>query len=89
MILPAFALLALSSVVAAHSGHNQAPVAGPYKDIWYNTLPGDGGIQVRMPLLLPFKPLVFVQDLSVVGRLCVQRYFDLWQNPISSMSSQR
>lgn len=45
MILPAFALLALSSVVAAHSGHNQAPVAGPYKDIWYNTLPGDGGIQ--------------------------------------------
>lgn len=30
----------------AHSSHDQAPIAGPHKSLWYNTLPGDGGTQV-------------------------------------------
>lgn len=32
--------------VLAHGDHNQMPIAGPHKALWYNTLPGDGGTQV-------------------------------------------
>lgn len=34
-------------VAAAHAEHNQVPIAGPYKSLWYNTLPGDGGTQAK------------------------------------------
>ena len=33
-------------IVVAHSEHGQEPLSGPHKDLWYNTLPGDGGTQV-------------------------------------------
>jgi len=39
-------IFALASLSAAHGGHDQIPMAGPHKDLWYNTLPGDGGTQV-------------------------------------------
>lgn len=39
-------ILALASLSAAHGDHDQIPMAGPHKDFWYNTLPGDGGTQV-------------------------------------------
>ncbi|KAI9795403.1 MAG: hypothetical protein M1833_007191 [Piccolia ochrophora] len=38
-----FVLCALR--VHAHADHDQAPIAGPHKSLWYNTLPGDGGTQ--------------------------------------------
>lgn len=37
---------ALASVVSAHGSHDQEPIEGPHKSLWYNTLPGDGGTQV-------------------------------------------
>lgn len=48
MFVSATTLLALSAVVAAHGDHNQSPIAGPHKELWYNTLPGDGGTQVYL-----------------------------------------
>ncbi|KAL0258832.1 hypothetical protein SLS55_006336 [Diplodia seriata] len=43
-----FALVAgLAAFTAAHGdhGHDQRPIEGPHKGLWYNTLPGDGGTQ--------------------------------------------
>lgn len=39
-------LVALSAIASAHGNHDQSPVTGPHKQLWYNTLPGDGGTQV-------------------------------------------
>lgn len=41
------AVVALAAVAAAHGDHDhdQVPIAGPHKGLWYNTLPGDGGTQ--------------------------------------------
>ncbi|KAH9815326.1 putative agmatinase 1 [Teratosphaeria destructans] len=36
---------ALAAAASAHGDHNQEPIAGPHKGLWYNTLPGDGGTQ--------------------------------------------
>ncbi|KAL1305064.1 hypothetical protein AAFC00_002002 [Neodothiora populina] len=38
---------ALAATVAAHGDHEheQEPIAGPLKSLWYNSLPGDGGKQ--------------------------------------------
>ncbi|KAL1647325.1 hypothetical protein SLS58_002653 [Diplodia intermedia] len=43
-----FALVAgLAAFTAAHGDHDhdQRPIEGPHKGLWYNTLPGDGGTQ--------------------------------------------
>jgi len=39
------ATAALAAVVAGHDNHDQEPIAGPHKGLWYNALPGDGGTQ--------------------------------------------
>lgn len=43
------ALLSFAAIVAAHGDHdhNQEPMSGPFDGLWYNSLPGDGGTQVR------------------------------------------
>ncbi|OAL29911.1 hypothetical protein AYO22_01817 [Fonsecaea multimorphosa] len=48
MLLKSFVLLACASCALAHGDHDhdQAPIEGPHKSLWYNTLPGDGGTQV-------------------------------------------
>lgn len=38
--------LAVTSVLAHANHEDQTPIAGPHKQLWYNTLPGDGGTQV-------------------------------------------
>lgn len=41
--------LVLGGLTGAHETHAQSPiVAGPHRGFWYNTLPGDGGTQVRI-----------------------------------------
>ncbi len=45
LILP---LAAFAAVVLAHADHDQTPIAGPHKSLWYNALPGDGGTQVQI-----------------------------------------
>jgi agmatinase len=42
--------LALASLAIAHGDHQQVPLSGPHKQLWYNTLPGDGGKQVGFGL---------------------------------------
>lgn len=42
-ILTTTAFLATGAL--AHGNHNQQPISGPHKALWYNTLPGDGGTQ--------------------------------------------
>ena len=45
--MKSFALLAgLAAIAVAHEDHDQTPIEGPHKSLWYNTLPGDGGTQV-------------------------------------------
>ena len=48
IVISTLAIVGLLRVVSAHSGHDQTPIAGPHKGLWYNTLPGDGGTQVRL-----------------------------------------
>ena len=47
--------LSFAALVAAHGDHDQTPISGPHQDLWYNTLPGDGGTQVCEPKLQPEK----------------------------------
>ncbi len=42
---------ACAAAAFAHADHDQTPIAGPHKSLWYNTLPGDGGTQVGYALL--------------------------------------
>jgi agmatinase len=35
------------ATVMAHGDHSQETLSGPHQSLWYNTLPGDGGTQVR------------------------------------------
>ena len=45
-MLVLFVLLGFSAVVICHNDHHQEPMEGPHSNLWYNTLPGDGGTQV-------------------------------------------
>lgn len=50
MLLQSLYAAALAALVLAHGDHDQKPIAGPHKSLWYNTrtpIPGDGGTQVR------------------------------------------
>lgn len=40
-------LASLLAVAIAHDDHEQITFEGPHEGLWYNTLPGDGGKQVR------------------------------------------
>ena len=44
----------LSAFAQAHDdGHeDQEPIAGPLNSLWYNRLPGEGGTQVHLILLI-------------------------------------
>lgn len=50
-------LFALAGCVLAHGNHDQTPIEGPHKGLWYNTLPGDGGTQVRTDYKTGFRVL--------------------------------
>ncbi|KAJ5536383.1 agmatinase 1 [Penicillium frequentans] len=64
-------ILALASLSAAHGDHDQIPMAGPHKDFWYNTLPGDGGTQADSVFSgistfgrLPYSPCLSTDDVK-------------------------
>jgi len=48
MLSDVLAVAFLATSVFAHGdhSHDQIPIQGPHKALWYNTLPGDGGTQV-------------------------------------------
>jgi agmatinase len=50
MLYKSLLSLSLASVALAHGdhSHDQEPMSGPHQGLWYNTLPGDGGTQVRV-----------------------------------------
>ncbi|ETI20830.1 agmatinase [Cladophialophora carrionii CBS 160.54] len=45
MLLTVALVAACASCALAHGSHDQTPVSGPHRSLWYNTLPGDGGTQ--------------------------------------------
>lgn len=68
-----------AAVVTAHSSHGpQSPISGPHQSLWYSTIPGDGGTQVRhvrghrpghlMLITFPQADSVF-SGISTFGRL--------------------
>lgn len=40
-------VLGYAAIAAAHGDHSQKSLSGPHESLWYNSLPGDGGKQVR------------------------------------------
>lgn len=48
MLTTLFSTIVFAACAVAHRDHDQTPVAGPHKSLWYNTLPGDGGTQVAL-----------------------------------------
>jgi agmatinase len=49
MMLSLKLALAIAAAVAAHGDHDdQTPIEGPHKQLWYNTLPGDGGMESQI-----------------------------------------
>jgi hypothetical protein len=59
--------LGYAALITAHDGHEQKSLSGPHQSLWYNTLPGDGGTEVRS---IPAQA-TWLQDnqLTVVYRL--------------------
>lgn len=49
MLFNLLSVAGFAATVLAHDSHDQKPIAGPHKSLWYNTrnaIPGDGGTQV-------------------------------------------
>lgn len=46
MLTSLVTVTAFAAAALAHADHDQTPIAGPHKSLWYNTIPGDGGTQV-------------------------------------------
>jgi hypothetical protein len=81
-------LVAAAAVVIAHGdhGHDQTPIEGPHKQLWYNTLPGDGGTQVCVQHdNFAFKNV----NSQVAGRLSLLRDLHLWSPALSSLPCKR
>ena len=85
MMLKALLLCACGNIALAHSSHDQEPIEGPHKSLWYNTLPGDGGTQVRAGLELEFRSIYTnVQQ----GRFSFLRHLDFRAVKLSPLSVQ-
>jgi hypothetical protein len=82
-------LTALAAVVAAHGDHehDQQPIEGPLNGLWYNSLPGDGGTQVRDAVWR--KRLQTISIDLTLGRFRLLRNLNLRSSSISSVSLQR
>ncbi|KAK5254670.1 hypothetical protein LTR96_001307 [Exophiala xenobiotica] len=94
MRLNSLALLACASCALAHGdhGHDQTPISGPHKSLWYNTLPGDGGTQADSVFSgistfgrLPYFPCLASDEekydiafLGATGRHIVQTRSSVW-----------
>ena len=51
MLLKSLCFVACAALATPHADHDQKPIAGPHKSLWYNTrrpIPGDGGTQVLL-----------------------------------------
>lgn len=48
MLYAALFALGWAATASAHGDHSQKPLSGPLESLWYNTIPGDGGTQVRI-----------------------------------------
>ena len=49
MLFKLLSIAGYAAVTFAHGNHDQKPIAGPHKSLWYNSrnaIPGDGGTQV-------------------------------------------
>ena len=79
------ALVSLAALAVAHGDHHdQEPIEGPHKGLWYNTLPGDGGTQVWWALLESTWAL-----LTAPGGFRLLGNFDFRSSPVRSLSGHR
>jgi agmatinase len=54
MISKTLLSLGLAAVAAGHGQHDsQKAMSGPHESLWFNSLPGDGGTQVRWQTQFP------------------------------------
>ena len=88
MLAPAtaLALAGFITAAAAHGDHSQTPLAGPHKSLWYNTLPGDGGTQVRIGPSIIF---LSCPTNEVPGRFSILWDFHVWPTSILPVPSKR
>ncbi|KAI9832277.1 MAG: hypothetical protein M1819_004455 [Sarea resinae] len=63
--------LVAGAIAHADHDHDQEPIAGPHKSLWYNTLPGDGGTQADSVFSgistfgrLPYHPCLASDDVK-------------------------
>jgi hypothetical protein len=70
-----FSLFLLANIVVGHGNHDQSPLLGPHKKLWYNVLPGDGGTQVCEPRIGVM--LVLRKDRRILCFLAYQRLVEL------------
>jgi hypothetical protein len=76
--------LALVPLAVSHGDHeHQTPISGPHKSLWYNTIPGDGGTQVRR-----MSKIHWIAIDPVSGRLCFLWHIDLRTSALLPMLSQ-
>ena len=64
-------LVATAAGLVSGHGHDQTPIAGPHKSLWYNRLPGDGGTQADSVFSgistfgrLPYHPCLASDDVK-------------------------
>ena len=80
-------IAALATIAGAHSDHEQKPIAGPHKSLWYNTfdnIPGDGGTQVSSVLSSGVNGLI----VTASGRFRLFWHLHLRASAILSMLRQ-
>lgn len=84
MLFPLVTVLAFVTSGLSHGDHDQTPISGPHKSLWYNTLPGDGGTQVRR-----VAQLHWISIDQIPGRFCLLWHFYLRTFALPPLLSQR
>ncbi|KAK7976817.1 magnesium transporter NIPA-domain-containing protein [Apiospora arundinis] len=64
-------VLGCAAIASAHGNHDQKPLSGPHKSLWYNNMPGDGGKQADSVFSgistfgrLPYYPCLGQEDVE-------------------------
>lgn len=73
---------ASAALALAHRDHDQKPISGPHKSLWYNTrgpIPGDGGTQGRNGTLSN------TSLLTQSGRRCLLGHLNLWSSTLLAL----
>lgn len=87
MLFQVSCVAAFAAVALSHGDHDQKPIAGPHKSLWYNamkTIPGDGGTQV----CAESEQRVRCQLLTGPGGFRLLGHLNLWASAILPLSGE-